>query len=74
MALFRNLETRYFNLHGKRTSLAIEPIFWQVAEKQARQQSVSLKKWLNGQLVETDKNRASALRVAILSAVMGRGY
>lgn len=70
MALFCNLETRCFNLHGKRTSLAIEPIFWQVAEKQARQQSVSLKEWLNGQLIDTDKNRASALRVAILAAVM----
>lgn len=70
MALFRNLETRYINVHGKRTSIALEPAFWLVAEQQASDRSMMLNEWLREALRGSQGNRASWVRVAILKGLI----
>jgi len=69
MALLCNLEARYLNLDGKRTSIALESIFWKVAERQAKAVSMDWRQWVQHELKVPHKGRASALRVAILKAV-----
>ena len=70
MALFCNLEARQLNINDKRTSIALEPLFWHEIEKQAIASSLSWRAWVQQVLNNPHKGRASALRVAVLKAAM----
>ncbi|RLD05579.1 MAG: aryl-sulfate sulfotransferase [Chloroflexota bacterium] len=70
MALFCNLETRQLSINNKRTSIALEPLFWSEIEKQASASSLSWRAWVRHVLSNPHKGRASALRVAVLKALM----
>ena len=41
MALFRNLQCRALMIDGSRTSIALEPQFWTVADKLSKAQGIS---------------------------------
>lgn len=69
MALLCNLEARYLNLDGRRTSIALESLFWVEVEKQAAAGALSWRQWVQQELEANHKGRASALRVAILRAL-----
>lgn len=71
MALLRNLECRHITLGDTRTCIALEPIFWKVAEQQAQAEGISWHEWTAHNLIKPDISggRASRLRVAILEAV-----
>ena len=65
----RSLQKRSFSIAGHRTSVALEPEFWVVLEKEARR----LDRTLSGLVSEVDAGRetrplASALRLAALGA------
>lgn len=67
------LKKRSFTLTGHRTSVALEPEFWQVLETEARDTGLSLAAFVS----EIDKTRgprplASALRVHALSVSQTR--
>lgn len=68
MALFRKLECRALMLGDSRTSIALEPIFWQVAEQHARAEGKTWQEWAMARLCQGYGGRASKLRVAILEA------
>lgn len=70
MALFRKLECRALMLNGSRTSIAIEPQFWSVAEAISKAQGISWQSWASNQLKQVEGGRASMLRVAILEATL----
>ncbi|MEM8663882.1 MAG: ribbon-helix-helix domain-containing protein [Pseudomonadota bacterium] len=66
------LEKRSLTLNGHATSVALEPLFWQVLEAWAAERDLSTA----ALIAEIDAERiegplASALRVALLSYVMG---
>jgi predicted DNA-binding ribbon-helix-helix protein len=70
----RHLRKRSFQLAGHRTSVALEPEFWQVLERLAEARGVSL----SALVAEVDAGRAdvslplaSALRVRALMQVQG---
>ena len=69
MALLCNLRARQLTINGKRTSIALEPLFWSEAEMQATAAAMSWRQWVQHELKAPHKGRASALRVAILKAV-----
>ena len=71
MGLFRKLECRHMVIDAKRTSIALEPEFWVVADKKAKAEGVSWHEWALHKLSKVDESRgrASVLRVAILRAV-----
>lgn len=56
-------------LNGNRTSIALEPIFWSVADRQAAAAGIRWQEWARDRLEQAVGGRASALRVAILQAV-----
>jgi predicted DNA-binding ribbon-helix-helix protein len=63
------LEKRSFNIQKHRTSVALEPEFWQVLEREARKEGVSLSAFI----ARIDAGRgnsplASALRVRALGS------
>lgn len=65
----RFLRKRSFSIAGHRTSVALEPEFWAVLEKEARRTS----RTLSGLVAQVDAKRdarplASALRLAALAA------
>jgi len=65
----RHLRKRSFSIAGHRTSVALEPEFWTVLEKEARR----LGRTLSGLVAQVDASRqtrplASALRLAALNA------
>ena len=70
MALFGCLECRHIGKGESRTSIAIEPQFWQAAEKVAHGAGMNWKEWADQQLSNKPQQigRASWLRVAILEA------
>ena len=70
MALFRNLQCRALMINGSRTSIALEPQFWTVADKLSKAQGISWQVWAKQNLKKPDikNSRASVLRVAILEA------
>lgn len=68
MALFCNLEARQLTINDKRTSIALEPLFWHEIEKQAA--AMGWRQWVRCELDTPHKGRASALRVAMLKALM----
>jgi predicted DNA-binding ribbon-helix-helix protein len=70
MALFGKLECRHILAGGRRTSLALEPLFWQAADQQAKDQGLSWQEWTTARLRQGAGSRASRLRVAILEAVI----
>ena len=68
-----SLRKRSFSLSGHRTSVALEPEFWSVLEREAGR----LKQSLAGYVADIDKGRgtrplASALRLAALAAASQR--
>ena len=69
MALFRKLQCRALMINGSRTSVALEPQFWTVADKLSKAQGISLHEWARISLEQGIGGRASILRVAILEAV-----
>lgn len=66
MALFRKLECRILMLDSKRTSIALEPAFWAVADKLSAASGVTWRQWTAFKLLDNHSGRASTLRVAIL--------
>ncbi len=70
MASFCNLESRQLKLGDKRTSIALEPLFWVEIERQASAKSLSWKQWVRNELDAPHNGRASALRVATLKATV----
>ncbi|MEI2383777.1 ribbon-helix-helix domain-containing protein [Breoghania sp. JC706] len=67
------LHKRSLTLHGHRTSLALEPEFWDALEEIARDRSLSLA----ATIAQIDDNRASdaalasAVRLAVLAHYRG---
>lgn len=70
MALFRKLECRVLVLDSKRTSIALEPAFWVVADRLSAASGITWRQWASSLLVNVSSSRASTLRVSILKAVM----
>lgn len=70
MALFRKLECRVLVLDSKRTSIALEPVFWAVADRLSAASGITWQQWASSLLVSVSSGRASTLRVSILKAVM----
>ena len=70
MGLFRNLERRHVVSDEGRTTIALEPEFWNAADRQAKAQGMDWRQWAAGQLEgrPVSYGRASWLRVAILKA------
>jgi predicted DNA-binding ribbon-helix-helix protein len=69
-----HLEKRSFSLAGHRTSVALEPAFWQVLERLAAARALPLAKLLQAvdeARLESGIPLASALRVHALNAVQG---
>lgn len=66
MALFRKLECRILMLDSKRTSIALEPAFWAVADRLSAASGVTWRQWTAFKLLDNHSGRASTLRVAIL--------
>lgn len=73
MALFRNLERRHVVAEAGRTTIAMEPEFWQVADQQAKAEGKGWQEWTQAQLIAKPAGygRASWLRVAILQSQGG---
>lgn len=69
MALFRNLQCRALMINGSRTSIALEPQFWTVADNLSKAQGISWQAWASIKLTKAQSGRASVLRVAILEAM-----
>jgi predicted DNA-binding ribbon-helix-helix protein len=66
-----HLEKRSFSLAGHRTSVALEPAFWQALERLAAEEALSLARLLQAvdeRRLESDVPLASALRVYALEA------
>jgi predicted DNA-binding ribbon-helix-helix protein len=72
MALFGNLERRHIWRGENRTSIALEPQFWQAADRLAQGNCITWTEWAEEQLSgkPDDIGRASWLRVAILEAAL----
>jgi len=51
MALFRNLQCRALMIDGSRTSIALEPQFWTVADKLGKDQGISWQIWAAQNLI-----------------------
>jgi predicted DNA-binding ribbon-helix-helix protein len=68
MGLFRNLERRHLVSGEGRTTIALEPEFWNAADKQAKAKRMDWRQWALAQLSGRPDSygRASWLRVAIL--------
>lgn len=68
MGLFRKLELRHLVIDAKRTSIALQPEFWKVADIQAKAEGICWHEWALPKLSKVDesRSRASMLRVAIL--------
>jgi predicted DNA-binding ribbon-helix-helix protein len=69
-----HLEKRSFALAGHRTSVALEPAFWQVLEGLAAAKGLPLARLLQAvdtARLEADIPLASALRVHVLEALRG---
>lgn len=71
MALFGNLERRHIGRGENRTCIAIEPQFWQAADKVAQSCGTTWREWAVDQLSKKPQQvgNASWLRVAILEAL-----
>jgi len=70
----RSLRKRSFSIAGHRTSVALEPEFWTVLEREARRMG----RTLSGLVAQVDAARAtrplaSALRLAALTAASRTG-
>ena len=66
--MFRKYECRALMLMGSRTSIALEPAFWKVADRLAKSEGISWQEWATARLQQGAGGRASGLRVAILEA------
>ena len=51
MTLFRNLQCRALMIDGSRTSIALEPQFWTVADKLGKAQGISWQIWAAQNLI-----------------------
>jgi len=65
------LVKRSFTLHGHRTSLALEPEFWSVIDRKAREENLSLARLIARIDGERDPEEAlsSSVRVWILNSL-----
>jgi len=67
------LQKRSYSLKGHKTSIALEPAFWEVLEEAAKAQHLSLPQLIN----KIDENRtgslASALRLYVLDYALKKG-
>ena len=68
MGLFRSIERRHIGSGGDRTTIALEPEFWNAADRQAEAQGINWQQWVAMQLEDRPESygRASWLRVSIL--------
>ena len=68
MNLPRNLERRHVVAEDHRTTIALEPEFWQAADMQAKAIGMDWRQWAAMQLIGKPNayGRASWLRVSIL--------
>jgi predicted DNA-binding ribbon-helix-helix protein len=65
------LKKRSFSIAGHRTSIALEPEFWAVLEKEARAKKIALAALIARiDANRADRNLASALRVHVLNRVL----
>ena len=70
MALFGNLQCRALMIAGRRTSIALEPLFLTAADRLSKAQGISWQVWASNKLTKAQRGRASVLRVAILEAAL----
>ena len=68
MGLFRTIERRHIGSGGDRTTIALEPEFWNAADRQAEAQGINWQQWVAMRLEGRPESygRASWLRVSIL--------
>ena len=65
------LKKRSFSIAGHRTSIALEPEFWAVLEKEARARKIALAALIARiDANRADHNLASALRVHVLNRAL----
>ena len=53
-------------INGGRTTIALEPQFWTVADKLSKTQGICWQVWASNKLTKAQSTKASTLRVAIL--------
>jgi predicted DNA-binding ribbon-helix-helix protein len=64
-------ECRHIQIEGYRTSIALEPLFWQQAEAIAQTKGIKWQQWVSDTLENNlNGSRASRLRLAILSCLI----
>jgi predicted DNA-binding ribbon-helix-helix protein len=65
------LKKRSFSIAGHRTSIALEPEFWAVLEREARARKIALAALISRiDANRADRNLASALRVHVLKRAL----
>jgi predicted DNA-binding ribbon-helix-helix protein len=66
------MKKRSFSIAGHRTSIALEPEFWNALEAEARDAKLSLSAIIaHVDASRRDRNLASALRVHVLTRALG---
>jgi predicted DNA-binding ribbon-helix-helix protein len=65
------LQKKSFTLSGHRTSIALEPLFWEELEKIAKSRGISLSRLVTEVDAENQGNLASILRLHVLSLHRG---
>ncbi len=64
------IEKRSLSLAGHRTSVALEPEFWEAVERLASADGLAVAAWImRVDRLRGERNLASAIRVAVLSAL-----
>lgn len=61
------LQKKSFTLSGHRTSVALEPLFWEELEKISKSRGISLSRLVTEIDAENQGNLASILRVQVLN-------
>jgi len=70
----KGLKKRSFSIAGHRTSVALEPEFWNALEGQAREERIHLVALVaRVDSSRGERNLASALRIYALLRALGRG-
>ena len=65
------LQKKSFTLSGHRTSIALEPLFWEELEKIAKGRGISLSRLVTEVDAENQGNLASILRLHVLNLYRG---
>lgn len=69
-----SLVSRNVTLSNGRTSIRLEPEFWNALTDICARERVSLAKWIDTVAADTDGGRTSAVRVSVLSYMSGTEF